>query len=143
MNKKILVVDDEPSIREFFQILFNRMSETETMASPATHRLDTEPVSERGAKFTSAPKLQEFEVTLAENGEKALSLLQKKSFDMVISDLKMPGLSGIDLLQKTKALYPDIIFMLITAFDTTQTAVQAMKMGAYDYISKPFNVEKI
>ena len=127
MNKKILVVDDEPSIREFFQIFFKRIAEegTDTGANP------------------SATQPYRFEVALAENGEKAWYLLQKKSFDMVISDLKLPGLSGLELLQKTKSLKPDIIFMLVTAFDTTQTAVQAMKMGAYDYISKPFNVQAI
>ena len=112
------MVDDEPSIREFFQILFNRMFEAGDL--PA-----------------------ETKVIVAEDGEKALHLLQKKSFDMVISDLKMPGLSGIELLQKAKALQPDMVFILITAFDTTQTAVKAMKLGAYDYISKPFNVAKI
>ena len=118
MNKKILIVDDEPSIREFFQILFNRMSEEGSLPSST-------------------------QVTVAKDGEKALDFLQKKSFDMVISDLKMPGISGLELLKKTKALHSDIIFILITAFDTTQTAVQAMKMGAYDYISKPFNVKEI
>ena len=115
MNKKILIVDDEPSIREFFQILFSRMSDEN----------------------------QAFEVTVAESGEKAFRLLKQKSFDMVISDMKMSGMSGLQLLEKTKALYSNTVFILITAFDTTQTAVQAMKMGAYDYISKPFNVEKI
>ncbi len=114
MSKKILIVDDEPSIREFFQILFSRLSED-----------------------------QAFEVTVAENGDKAFQLLKQKSFDMVISDMKMPGMSGLQLLEKAKPLHADMVFILITAFDTTQTAVQAMKMGAYDYISKPFNVEEI
>ena len=141
MNKKVLIVDDEPSIREFFQILFNRMSEEGALSSP---RSGLEPRSaEQGVGQPYPPQLGVFEVVLAEDGEKALKLLQKKSFDIVISDLKMPGLSGLELLQKAKKLHPDMVFILITAFDTTQTAVRAMKMGAYDYISKPFNVKEI
>ena len=116
MYKKILVVDDEQSIREFFQILLKRMS------------------SESDYSFEMVP---------AEDGQKALELLEKQSFDMVISDLKMPRLSGMDLLEKIKPVHPEIVFILITAFDTSDTAVKAMKMGAYDYIPKPFNVDEI
>lgn len=116
MNKKILIADDEKSIREFFLILFRKMSQ----------------------EFNS-----QFEVTLAEDGQKALDLIQHKSFDMVISDLKMPYLSGLELLSQVKPINKKIIFIMITAFGTTDTAVKAMKMGAYDYITKPFNVEEI
>ncbi len=116
MNKKILIVDDEQSIREFFQILLKKMSSEGDYV---------------------------FEAVLAEDGAKALELLEKQSFDMVISDLKMPRLSGLELLKKIKPIQPNIIFILITAFDTSETAVSAMKMGAYDYIPKPFNVEEI
>ena len=116
MYKKILVVDDEQSIREFFEILFRRMS------------------SESGYSFEMVP---------AEDGQKALELIKKQSFDMVISDLKMPRLSGLELLERVKSIQPDIVFILITAFDTSETAVKAMKIGAYDYIPKPFNVDEI
>ena len=116
MHKKILVADDEQSIREFFQILFKRMS-AETDYS--------------------------FQMVGARDGQEAFDLLQKQSFDMVISDLKMPHLSGIELLEKTKSLYPDLTFLLVTAFDTSESAVRAMKIGAFDYIPKPFNVEEI
>ena len=116
MYKKILVVDDEQSIREFFEILFRRMS------------------SESGYSFEMVP---------AEDGQKALELIKKQSFDMVISDLKMPRLSGLELLERVKSIQPDIAFILITAFDTSETAVKAMKIGAYDYIPKPFNVDEI
>jgi len=72
-----------------------------------------------------------------------LELIEKQSFDMVISDLKMPRLSGVELLEKVKLIQPHIIFILITAFDTSDVAVKAMKTGAYDYLPKPFNVEEI
>ena len=116
MYKKILVVDDEPSIREFFQILLKKIS------------------SESDYSFEMVP---------AEDGGKALELLEKQSFDMIISDLKMPRLSGIELLEKIKPIYPDIVFILVTAFDTSDIAVKAIKRGAYDYIPKPFNVDEI
>lgn len=116
MYKKILVVDDEQSIREFFQILLKRMS---------------------------AEGDYQFEMVSAEDGQKALELIEKQSFDVVISDLKMPRLSGLELLKKVKPAQPHIVFILITAFDTSETAVEAMKVGAYDYIPKPFNVDEI
>ena len=116
MYKKILVVDDEQSIREFFHILFRKMSSESDIS---------------------------FKVVSVEDGQKALDLIGKQSFDMIISDLKMPRLSGLELLEKVKPIQPDITFILITAFDTASTAVKAMKMGAYDYISKPFNVDEI
>ena len=116
MRKKILVADDEHSIREFFQILLKKMSS-------------------EGEDI--------YEMVPAEDGQKALDLIKKQSFDMVISDLKMPHLSGLELLEHAKALKPDIVFILITAFDTSDTAVKALKKGAYDYIPKPFNVNEI
>ncbi len=116
MQKKILVVDDEESIREFFQILLKRMSSEGEYS---------------------------YETVFTEDGQKALELIEKQSYDMVISDLKMPHLSGLQLLEKAKKIQPDLIFILITAFDTSDTAVKAMKMGAYDYIPKPFNVDEI
>jgi two-component system, NtrC family, response regulator PilR len=80
---------------------------------------------------------------LAEDGAKAKEMIQKKSYDMVISDLQMPNMNGIELLKFVKDTAPDTVFMMITAFGTTETAVEAMKMGAYDYITKPFKIDEV
>jgi two-component system, NtrC family, response regulator PilR len=82
-------------------------------------------------------------VTTAENGSRALDLLGKTSFDIVVSDIRMPGMSGIALLEKIKGEKPDLPVVLITAFASPDDAVLAMKNGAFDYISKPFNVDEI
>lgn len=79
----------------------------------------------------------------AANGIGALELLEQQDFDLVISDINMPGLDGISLLEKIKSISPDTAVLLITAFSTTEQAVEAMKFGAYDYIAKPFKVEEI
>ncbi|AFY01198.1 regulator protein pilR [Bdellovibrio bacteriovorus str. Tiberius] len=88
-------------------------------------------------------KKEGYEITLAEDGQKAKDLLAKKTFDMIISDLQMPHVTGIELLKHVKESYPDTVFMLITAFGTTETAVEAMKMGAYDYLTKPFKIDEV
>ena len=110
MKSRILVVDDEESIREFLEIML---------------------------------KKEGYEVSTAEDGQKAKEMLLKKSFDMVISDLQMPNVTGIELLKYVKDSYPETVFMLITAFGTTETAVEAMKMGAYDYVTKPFKIDEV
>jgi two-component system response regulator PilR (NtrC family) len=110
MKPRILVVDDEESIREFLQIML---------------------------------KKEGYEISLAEDGQKAIETLQKKTFDMVISDLQMPHVTGMELLKHVKDNYPDLVFMMITAFGTTENAVEAMKMGAYDYLTKPFKLDEV
>jgi two-component system response regulator PilR (NtrC family) len=110
MKPRILVVDDEESIREFLEIML---------------------------------KKEGYEVTCAEDGAKARDVLAKKSFDMVISDLQMPNMTGIELLKFVKESYPELVFMMITAFGTTESAVEAMKMGAYDYLTKPFKIDEV
>lgn len=84
-----------------------------------------------------------YEVVTAADGVIASDLLKRKSFDMVISDLQMPNMTGIQLLKHVKDNYPDVVFMIITAFGTTESAVEAMKMGAYDYITKPFKIDEV
>jgi two-component system response regulator PilR (NtrC family) len=79
----------------------------------------------------------------AANGSEALSLLEQENFDLVISDVNMPGLDGISLLERIKSSSPETAVLMITAFSTTEQAVEAMKFGAYDYIAKPFKVEEI
>lgn len=110
MKSRILVVDDEESIREFLEIML---------------------------------KKEGYEVTVAEDGLKAKDILSKKTFDMVISDMQMPNMTGIELLKHVKESYSDLVFMMITAFGTTETAVDAMKMGAYDYVTKPFKIDEV
>jgi two-component system, NtrC family, response regulator PilR len=109
MNR-ILVVDDERSMRDFLSIML---------------------------------KKEGYEVVTAENGGDALKTVQGEIFDLVISDVKMPELDGIDVLKAVKEVSPETVVIMITAFATTETAVEAMKLGAYDYIIKPFKVDEI
>lgn len=81
-------------------------------------------------------------VTTAENGQEALEK-PIKDFDLIITDLKMPHIDGLELLKRVKKISPDVIVVMITAFGTLQTAVEAMKQGAYDYITKPFELSEI
>ncbi|MEE9554821.1 MAG: sigma-54 dependent transcriptional regulator [candidate division Zixibacteria bacterium] len=79
----------------------------------------------------------------AENGESALDYLQRGEFDIVITDFKMPGITGLDVLKKTLELWPDCRVIMITAFGTIEHAVGAMKMGAHDYITKPVSPDHL
>jgi DNA-binding NtrC family response regulator len=79
---------------------------------------------------------QGYNVVQAPDGAHALDTLSKNHFDLVISDMKMPGMTGIELLEKIKRVDPDIPFLIITAFGAVETAVDAMKKGAYDFIQK-------
>lgn len=110
MKSRVLVVDDEESIREFLEIMLRK---------------------------------EGYEVTVAEDGQAALEVIKRKSIDLVISDLQMPNMTGIELLKQVKDHYPNMLFMMITAFGTTETAVEAMKLGAYDYITKPFKIDEV
>ncbi|TGU72266.1 sigma-54-dependent Fis family transcriptional regulator [Geomonas terrae] len=110
MRARVLVVDDELSMREFLAIL-----------------LDGEG----------------YLVDQAESAEDALSRMAQEYYDLVISDVSMPGLGGIELLGRIKTDSPDTAVLMITAFTTAEQAVEAMKLGAYDYIGKPFKVEEV
>ncbi|MBE0427264.1 MAG: sigma-54-dependent Fis family transcriptional regulator [Nitrospirae bacterium] len=107
---KILVVEDEKSMREVLKILLEG---------------------------------ENYEVTTASDGFVGLSYIDKDIFDLVITDMKMPKADGFEVLKKIKEVSPDTIVIMITAFGTTETAVEAMKLGAYDYINKPFNIDEI
>lgn len=107
---KILVVDDEESIREFFQIMLKR---------------------------------EGYEVLCASQGAEALTLLKRHQVDLVISDIQMPEMSGMELLAQVKEIDPEIPMIMITAFGSTETAVEAMKLGAYDYLQKPFKLDEV
>jgi len=110
LKDKILVADDEQSMREFLEIMF---------------------------------KKEGYHVSLAPNGEEVLKLAEKEIFDLVLLDIRMPRLDGISVLKKLKAISPETIVIMITAYASADTAIKAMKEGAYDYITKPFKVEEI
>ena len=82
-------------------------------------------------------------VTTANSGEAAMAAMEVDTFDVIISDIKMPGISGMDVLERTKTISPETEVLLMTAYADAQTAVNAMKMGAYDYIIKPFEVDDL
>jgi two-component system, NtrC family, response regulator HydG len=84
-----------------------------------------------------------FDVILAEDGYKALARLQETAPDVLLTDLKMPGLDGIELLRKARELYPDLVVILMTAFAGVETAVQAMREGAEDYLTKPVQIDEL
>src|SRR6266481_6233394 len=82
-----------------------------------------------------------YEVLLADNGRTAIEMLEREPVDLLISDIKMPDLSGVDVLRAAKKVDQDILGIMITAFASTETAVEAMRPGACDYLSKPFDVD--
>ena len=79
----------------------------------------------------------------AADGPQALEILHQNGADLVITDLMMPGMSGLDLLKEIRSEYPDLAVIVVTAFGTVETAVEAMKAGAYDYITKPVNMDEL
>ncbi len=81
---------------------------------------------------------QKFEVEVAENGPAGLQKLREKVFDILLVDAMMPGMSGVEMLQQVRKLYPDLICIIITGYATVELAVQAMREGAHDFIAKPF-----
>jgi two-component system response regulator PilR (NtrC family) len=105
---RILVVDDERSMRELLAIVLRR---------------------------------EGYEVLLAENGRAAIDLIEREPVDLLISDIKMPDLSGVEVLRAAKKVDQDILGIMITAFASTETAVEAMRLGACDYLSKPFDID--
>ncbi len=84
-----------------------------------------------------------YRVSTAGDARKALAQCRKEIFDLIITDLKMPKMDGIDFLRKVKDLSPETMVILITAYASPETAVTAMKEGAYDYIEKDFAIEDL
>ena len=108
--EKILVVDDEPGLRDVLSIMLKRAG---------------------------------YAVTMATDGEEAIELLNKEIFDLVITDLKMPKVDGMAVLRAVKSTSPETVVLIITAFASADSAVEAMKQGAYDYLTKPFQVDEV
>ncbi len=84
-----------------------------------------------------------YRVECADNAKKALSILQSDNFDIVLADIKMPGMDGLEMLKRIKSLRKDSIVIIMTAFATVDTAVQALKDGAFDYVTKPFDPDDL
>lgn len=84
-----------------------------------------------------------YECVVISDGKEALETASTQHFDLVITDVKMPGLSGIDVLTQIIADHPDTAVIMITAVANTQTAVEAMKLGAHDYVIKPFDLDDL
>src|SRR6186713_3585313 len=83
------------------------------------------------------------DVEEASHGNAAIERLHESYFDVVLSDLKMGGSDGLDVLRTTRAMHPTTAVILMTAFGSVNTAVEAMKVGAFDYVQKPFEIEEM
>ena len=84
-----------------------------------------------------------YAVTEASDGEEAIGHISKEIFDLVITDLRMPKADGMAVLKAVKSSSPETVVLVITAFGTADSAVDAMKQGAYDYLTKPFQVDEV
>src|SRR5690349_1582565 len=84
-----------------------------------------------------------YAVTSAMDGEEVIELLNKEIFDLVITDLRMPKIGGLEVLKAVKSASPETVVLVVTAFASADSAVEAMKQGAYDYLTKPFQVDEV
>lgn len=107
---RILVVDDERSMRELLDYMLSR---------------------------------QGYQIALAENGRKAVSIIQSEDFDLILCDIRLGDITGLEVLRAAKRKNPGAIVIMISAFATTETAVEAMNEGAYDYVPKPFDNDEL
>jgi two-component system response regulator PilR (NtrC family) len=107
---KILIVDDELSMRQLLEYMLTR---------------------------------EGYVVTCAENGRKGVSLVEHNSYDLLLCDIRLGDLSGLDVLKACKKHHPGTVVIMISAYSTTETAVDAMNQGAYDYVPKPFNNDEL
>jgi DNA-binding response OmpR family regulator len=82
-------------------------------------------------------------VTLCNDGQKAIQLCRNKKYDLIITDLMMPGANGLEVLKESRKIDPETLVVLVTGFASLETAVQAIREGAYDYITKPFKLDEI
>ena len=107
---RILVVDDEPSMREMLRIVLRRDG---------------------------------YDVVLAQNGTDGLERLRTEPFDLLLSDIRMPDVNGVEVLRAAKQINQEILAFMMTAFASTDTAVEAMRLGALDYFTKPFSMDEL
>ena len=85
----------------------------------------------------------EYDPIVAASGKEALEIIQTNNIDIILSDLYMPEMDGIELLKRVKTENRNIVFLMITAHPTIETAVDAIKKGAYDYLTKPFHIDEV
>ena len=107
---RILVVDDERSMRDLLEIALKR---------------------------------EGYEVLVADGGRSAVDVLKREAVDLLVSDVKMPDMNGVEVLKAAKEIDREIVGIMITAYASTDSAVKALNMGAHDYLSKPFNVDEL
>src|SRR5215831_2206165 len=86
---------------------------------------------------------EDYQVSLERRGDSGLAKAAEGNFNVVVTDLKLPGLDGLELVRRLHGSQPRLPIILITAFGTTETAIEAIKLGAYDYVLKPFNVSAL
>ena len=100
---------------------------------------------EKNIRLTLSQSLEslELETDTAVNGEEALAKLKEKDYRLILLDLRMPGMDGMEVLRQLREIRPDIRVIIITAYGTIESAVDAMKLGAADFIQKPFSPEEI
>ncbi len=107
---RILVVDDERSMRELLEYMLSR---------------------------------EGYDVHLAANGKSAVKMVEKEAYDLLLCDIRLGDMTGLDVLRAAKARHPHAVVIMISAYATTETAVEAMNEGAYDYVPKPFDNEEL
>jgi two-component system response regulator PilR (NtrC family) len=107
---RVLIVDDEPSLRDMLRIVLRRDG---------------------------------YEVVTADGGRAALEILQREPIDLVLSDIRMDDVGGVEVLKAAKSLNRDVVVFMMTAFASTETAVEAMRLGAVDYFTKPFSMDEL
>jgi DNA-binding NtrC family response regulator len=101
--------------------------------------VDDDPVLLQALSHTISLRMSGVQVEIADSANVALDLVQQQEYDAVVSDIKMPGMDGLDLLEKVLERYPDIPVLLITGHGEHELAIQALRRGAYDYIQKPID----
>ena len=109
-SKQILVIDDDPGIRQFLEVMLSK---------------------------------EGYKVFCAENGKTAISMINKKDFDLLLCDIRLGDISGLDVLRAAKKHSQDTVVIMISAYASAETAVEAMNEGAYDYVPKPFDNEEL
>ena len=85
----------------------------------------------------------DYHVEMAENAERAIQILKEKRFDLILTDVKMPGMDGVTFVKEASKMDPEVISVVMTAYGTVETAVDAMKSGAYDFLIKPVNLDQV
>jgi DNA-binding NtrC family response regulator len=103
--------------------------------------VDDESIVRRSCERVLSP--EGYDVVTISRGDDAVDLLEKEDFDIVLTDLKMPYMDGLDLLNIIKNRWPSIEVIVITGYSTPTTAIEAKNLGAYEFIEKPFNPEEI